>query len=69
MGDRVSDEKDALELWRRWFEFSGDPYVMDTDAIDKWCFFCRNSEDEGHAGNCIYIDATNLLLGAEATCK
>jgi len=62
----MSDEDKALELWRRWFDFSGDPYEADVDAIELWCFFCGKNKDDGHASDCVYVQAAKLL---GVTCK
>lgn len=70
----MDNENSALELWRRWLKFSGDPYVMDMDSvdegcwIDKLCFFCGGRKSADHASDCVYIAATKLL-NVEATCK
>ena len=54
----------ALQLWKRWFEFSGEPFEI--DGAYQYCFFCRNDKSEGHDKECVYVAACELV-GAE--CK
>ena len=68
----MDSEGRALELWRRWLELPGDPYVVDMDSVDegcwvdKLCFFCGGRKSAGHAGDCVYVQAARLL---GVTCK
>jgi len=58
--EMLDDEK-ALVLWRRWFEYSGDPYEGPDDYGDRCCFFCGNERHIGHAADCIYLQAKMLI--------
>jgi len=50
----------ALELWRQWFDWDGDPWVEDNRA-NVTCFFCLEDKPN-HTSNCTYERARNLLI-------
>lgn len=54
-------ERKALELWRQWFEYRGNPYEQIGYLDDDYCFFCGNESDDGHEKDCPYVGACELL--------
>ncbi len=57
-----SDERKALELWKRWFDneaCDGAPYH--TWESDEYCFFCGWGKHLGHGSDCPYVAACKLL--------
>jgi hypothetical protein len=54
------EEEGALELWRRWFEFSGDPWESAGFWGTDFCFFCRE-DHPNHKPDCVYIAAKELV--------
>ena len=53
----------ALELWKRLFERTTSPWI-ESNAFDidaEYCFFCSEWRDEGHAPDCIWIEAKKLV--------
>lgn len=57
-------EQKALELWRKWFSWSGNPWVLEGDEFDRECFFCGRKEPD-HEQDCTYIGAKNLVEAHE----
>lgn len=51
---------EALNIWREWFEWSGNPWVED-DYGKTNCFFCGETEPN-HAPSCAFIKAQTLCL-------
>lgn len=52
----------GMQLWKEWFEWSGDPWTAagrDCDWTD--CFFCGEDEPK-HSDNCIYERVRLLLI-------
>ena len=56
----------ALQLWLRWFEQDGAPYIKDGEDMgyDDYCFFCGENEPE-HEPDCIYLEAEKLVQEAQ----
>lgn len=52
-------EENALELWKRWFEFSGDPWES-IDVFEDCCFFCCGDRPD-HELDCVYVAAKKLI--------
>lgn len=50
----------ALQLWKDWFEYSGNSQVIDRGRFDSYCFFCSET-DSNHAPDCVFVRAQNLL--------
>jgi len=65
----MSEQNEALELWKRWFEFYGSCIERNNRRWLDNCFFCKEYEqvDVGgeihihHADDCVYIAAKKLL--------
>lgn len=56
----MSEQNEALELWRKWWEYSGgNPWTG--DRILDTCFFCSASSNYGHDANCFYLEVAQLL--------
>ena len=49
----------ALELWKRLFEWTDDPYEGD-EYGKQWCFFC-GEDYPTHIIDCIWIEAKKLV--------
>ena len=67
MTDKTKAEQ-ALELWREWFVWDGDPTYMDEMYGDLRCFFCGEillDKPYEHAPNCIFIRAKQLVDSLE----
>lgn len=58
----MSEEKTetALDLWRRWLEWSGNPYLVYNGRWEEECFFCLNTKEEGHEPDCVFVAAKKL---------
>ncbi len=50
---------EAIELWKRWFKWSGDPWVSGDGWISEQCFFCGEDKPK-HTIDCVYILAKEL---------
>jgi hypothetical protein len=54
----------ALDLWRRWFAWSGDPW--DRDEVYQSCIFCGHDKLQ-HEPDCIWVAAKKLVERPEST--
>lgn len=55
-------ERKALELWREWFRWSGDPWEVEDQMGRVGCFFCI-ADQPNHEPDCIYLAAWELVHG------
>lgn len=49
----------ALQLWKDWFSFCGNPWIQD-DYGRMGCYFCVE-DHPGHAEDCIFVKAQKLI--------
>ena len=59
-----SNAQRALEAWKKWWKFSGDPAEHDRDR-DGWgvfCFFCGETINgpESHEKDCPYLTVAQI---------
>lgn len=59
MADKLT-KTTAVELWKRWFDWSGDPWVSGDGWITEDCFFC-GEDKPNHEPHCVYITAKELV--------
>ncbi len=55
---------EAMELWKRVFDWTGDPFVEQCNYTDLCCFFCSN-ESPNHAPGCVWPKAEKLVKADE----
>jgi len=63
MTDKTKEQL-ALELWREWFVWDGDPTYTRKTGGDPNCFFCGAIFFKGegkHLPGCIFIRAKQLI--------
>lgn len=53
------NEITAIELWKRWFDWQGTPWVTTGDS--KYCFFCKSSYPIHDEPMCVYVSAKELV--------
>lgn len=49
----------AIELWKRWFDWRGNPYIK-VGGMPTVCFFCDAIRPD-HNVNCVYVTAEKLV--------
>lgn len=49
----------AIELWKRWFDWSGNPWEVNSNG-DECCFFCGELKPN-HEVDCVYTIAKELV--------
>lgn len=50
----------AIELWKRWFDWSGDPWVDASEFGRVYCFFCGENHPN-HEPHCVFVTAQKLV--------
>jgi hypothetical protein len=59
-------QETALNLWRRWFEWSGEPVYYRDGVWPGECYFCGEEEKIGqkgikHSDSCVWVLAKKLI--------
>lgn len=54
----MNKEEAALQLWKAWFGFDGNPWITD-DYGRTYCFFCVEASPN-HSDDCIFVRARSL---------
>ena len=58
MNDKGYTLTTSIELWKRWFDWRGNPWL--NDASQMKCFFC-DGQRPNHDVNCVYLIAKELV--------
>ena len=61
---QTNKENKALALWKRWFEYSGDPWHESNYGLDISCLFCGEDQPK-HEPDCVYVAAKKLACEHE----
>lgn len=64
MCNYILKAEDSLNLWKRWFEGNGNPWVDSMRGEKTSCFFC-GEDRPSHKSDCVYTEAEKLLQEAE----
>lgn len=60
---KIEQDDLGLQLWKEWFEWDGDPLVVD-DYGRVTCFFCVE-DDPNHSKDCIFVKAKQLVYNED----
>jgi hypothetical protein len=58
---------EALQIWKKWFEYSGSPWVLGSGGWFEECFFCGENIPN-HEDNCVYVKAKKLIDSEKIYC-
>lgn len=60
----VHSMTEAMELWKRLFDWTGNPFVVGNHTWQRVCYFCGENKPK-HELHCIWLKAKGLIEADE----